>query len=234
LVNTGVNTVITGDAATTSTASLITGFHDAVSTYTEVPGSNIGLVTGTIYASDAPIGDPAGVGVTATAAAAAALVAYNDLAGRLGGLDVSVCPGCGGGLPGELGGRTLAPGLYKSTVGSYDIFAGDLTLDPQGDADAVWVFQMPASTLKLGDGVTPRSVILLPSAQAKNVFWQVGSAATISDITGGGTMVGTIISSATTTFSTVGQTAVVTLNGRALVLSAGATMNNTVVNVPAP
>jgi len=61
----------------------------------------------------------------------------------------------------------------------------------------------------------------------------VGSAATINEA-GGGTMVGTIISSAATTFSTSGNAAITTLNGRALALNASVTMVNTVINVPAP
>jgi hypothetical protein len=96
----------------------------------------------------------------------------------------------------------------------------------------VWVFQM-ASSLTVGDAGTPHSVTLINGAQAKNVFWQVGSAATI-DGAGGGTMVGTIIASSGGTFSTAGNAAITTLNGRALSLNASVTMVNTVINVPAP
>ncbi|HQT91204.1 MAG TPA: ice-binding family protein, partial [Candidatus Kryptobacter bacterium] len=78
---------------------------------------------------------------------------------------------------------------------------------------------------------SPRSVILVNGAQAKNVFWQVGSAATINGA-GGGTMVGTIISYSGVTFSTAGNVTLTTLNGRALSLNASVTMVNTVVNVP--
>ena len=69
------------------------------------------------------------------------------------------------------------------------IEGGDLTLDPQGDADAVWVFQM-ATTLTVGGpgAAAPQSIILIPPAQSKNVFWQVGSAATIN-AAGGGTSI---------------------------------------------
>ena len=108
----------------------------------------------------------------------------------------------------------------------------DLTLDAQGDANAIWVFQT-ASTLTVGAAGAPRSVILVNGAQAQNVFWYVGSAATIN-AAGGGTMVGTIIASAGVTFSTPGNAAVTTLNGRALALNASVTMVNTVINVPTP
>jgi Ice-binding-like len=107
-----------------------------------------------------------------------------------------------------------------------------LTLDAQGDTNAVWVFQT-ASSLTVGDAGVPRNVLLINGAQAKNVFWQVGSAATINPA-GGGTMVGTIIASMGITFSTPGSAAVCTLNGRALALNASVTMVNTVINVPAP
>jgi hypothetical protein len=133
---------------------------------------------------------------------------------------------------GQLGGLTLAPGVYTSASGSFMITGSDLTLDAQGDANAVWVFQM-ASTLTVGAAGAPRSVILINGAQAKNVYWQVGSAATINGA-GGGTMVGTIIASAGITFSTAGNVAITTLNGRALGLNASVTMVNTVINVPLP
>ena len=78
-------------------------------------------------------------------------------------------------VSGNLGGMTLIPGLYKSTS-SLEISSGDLTLDARGDADAVFIFQM-ASTLNMTPG---RRVILSGGAQAKNVFWQVGSSATLA------------------------------------------------------
>jgi hypothetical protein len=150
------------------------------------------------------------------------LVAYNDLAGRPGAAD----PGA------NLGGLTLAPGIYATASGAFLITGSDLTLDAGGNANAVWVFQM-ATTLTVGAAGAPRSVILAGGAQPKNVFWQVGSAATIN-AAGGGTMVGTIVSSAAISFSTSGNAAITTLEGRALALNASVTVVNTVINVPAP
>jgi hypothetical protein len=112
------------------------------------------------------------------------------------------------------------------------ITGSDLTLNGQGDQNAVWIFQM-ATSLTVGAPGAPRSVILTNGAQQKNVFWQVGSSATINP-GGGGTMVGTIIAQAAITFSTAGTPPVTTLNGRALALVAAVTMVNTVINVPAP
>ena len=90
-----------------------------------------------------------------------------------------------------------------------------------------------ATSLTVGAAGAPRSVILINGAQAQNVFWQVGSAATINGA-GGGTMVGTIIAMAGITFSTAGNNAppFTVLDGRALVLVGPVTMVNTVINVP--
>jgi hypothetical protein len=87
-----------------------------------------------------------------------------------------------------------------------------------------------ASSLTVGTPVASRSVILINGAQAANVYWQVGSAATINGA-GGGFMAGTIIANAGMTFSTAGNATLTTLNGRALGLFAAVTMVNTVVNV---
>jgi hypothetical protein len=134
-----------------------------------------------------------------------------------------------------MAGITLLPGVYTAPGGSFLIDgAGDLTLDAQGDANAVWVFKM-AGTLTVGGAALAdsRSIVLAGGAQAKKVFWQVGTFATINPA-GGGTMVGTIISQSGVSFSTAGNVAIVTLNGRALSLGASVTMVNTVINVPAP
>ena len=146
-------------------------------------------------------------------------------------LSPGLLPGGTDPYAGLLGGKTIYPGVYKSASGSFKIIGNDLYLDAHGDPNAVWVFQM-ATSLTVGD-TAPRSVILINGAQAKNVFWQVGSAATINGA-GGGTMVGTIIASAGVTFSTAGNVAPTVLNGRALALHASVTMVNTHINVPAP
>jgi len=87
--------------------------------------------------------------------------------------------------------------------------------------------------LTVGTPSATESVILTNGAQAKNVYWQVGSAATINDA-GGGTMVGTIISQAGISVSTAGNAAITTIDGRLLALAASVTIVNTVINVPAP
>ena len=217
ITNQGTSTAITGDMGTTGASTMITGFHSSVFSYDETP-LNVGSVSGSVY-TDAPEGTPETFAY-ANAAAADALAAFNDLASRPDGTD----PGAG-----QLGGLTLLPGVYKAASGAFLITGSDLTLDAQGNPDAVWVFQM-ASSLTVGTPLASSSVILVNGAQAGNVYWQVGSAATINGA-GGGSMAGTIIASAGMTFSTAGNATLTVLNGRALGLFAAVTMVNTVINV---
>jgi hypothetical protein len=240
MTNQGVFTVVNGNIGTTGVSTTITGFHDNSPgcVYTETP-LNVGLVNGTINTAPppptvfCPTEGTAVTGAIAAQAAADTLIAYNALVAFPNGMDVSTCPGCGGGGAGELGNRTLAPGVYKSASGSYNISLGDLTLDAKGDPNAVWVFQM-ATTLDVGTPQFHRSVLLVNGAQAKNVFWQVGSAATINGILGGGTMSGTVIAQDAISVSTAGVVAITTINGRTLVMTGPVTVVNTVINVPAP
>ena len=216
VTNQGINTVIGGNVGTTAACTLITGLHDAAHIYDETP-LNVGAVSGSIVCG------PPAPGTTTTLAAATqaradAQAAYNALAALPPGTD----PGAG-----QLGGLVLAPRVYTST-GTFNITSGNLTLDAQGDADAVWVFQS-ASALTVGLTATPRSVLLVNGAQAKNVYWQVGSAARIED---GSTMVGTIIAPAGVTISTAGQLAQTTLTGRAIGLTASVTVVNTTIVAP--
>ena len=230
VTNQGLKTVINGNLGTTAVSTAVTGFHDAGPgcIYTETP-LNVGTVNGLIYTAPPPptVACPSeGTATTfavATQARASALAAYNALAAMPGGPD----PGAG-----NLANKTLAPGVYTAAAGSFMIQGGNLTLDAQGNANAVWVFQM-ATTLTVGGpgAAFPASIILSNGAQAKNVFWQVGSAATIN-AAGGGTMAGTIISLAGAEISTAGNVNVVTINGRVLSLNASVTMVNTVINVP--
>ncbi|MBC7700113.1 MAG: DUF3494 domain-containing protein [Massilia sp.] len=218
VTNQGINTVVTGDLGTTAACTLITGFHDSANTYTETTGSNVGPVNGSVYCGPPAPGTTTTMAI-ATQARADAQSAYDDLAAMPPGSDPAA---------GQLGGQVLPPAVYTSAGGTFDITTGDLTLDAQGDANAVWVFQS-ASALTVGLSATPRQVLLINGAQAKNVFWQVGSAARIED---GSVMVGTIIAPAGVTISTPGQTIQTTLTGRAIGLTASVTMVNTSLIAP--
>jgi formylmethanofuran dehydrogenase subunit C len=136
--------------------------------------------------------------------------AYNDAAGR------TVNPIT---VAGNLGGLTLPAGLYKSTS-SLAISSGDLTLT--GDANAVFIFQM-ASTLTTTSG---RAVILAGGAKSTNVFWQVGSSATLGTTS---VFKGTIMANQSITLNTGAS-----LNGRALARIGGVTLNGNAVVMPTP
>jgi hypothetical protein len=134
-------------------------------------------------------------------------------------------------VPTELGGETLYPGVYYSAT-TINLTSGNLTLDAQGDPNATWVFQV-GSALTVGEAGNPRSIILANGAKPGNIFWAVGSGATINGA-GGGTFEGTIISNAGISVSTAGNAEITTINGRLIALNASTTLVNTVINVPAP
>ena len=92
-------------------------------------------------------------------------LAYVDAAGRL---PTETFPPIA-----ELGGLILGSGVYNDP--SSFLITGILTLDAGGDPDAVWIFQS-GSTLITASG---SNILLIGSARASNVFWQVGSAATL-------------------------------------------------------
>lgn len=182
-------------ASITNTGATIIDGDLGLTPGTSVIGFPPGSVTGTIEVNTPP----------ATAALASLGTAYGDAAGRAGATLVAQ----------NLAGLVLLPGLYSSAATSFQITGGNLTLDAQGDANAVWIFQMPASTLTLTSPTC--SVILANGAQFSNVFWQVGSSATVG---GGCVLEGNILADTSITLVTGA-----TLNGRALagaVTSSGA------------
>ncbi len=217
VTNQGINTVIGGHIGTTAACTLVTGLHDGSNVYTETP-LNVGVVNGSIQCGPPAPGTTTSLAV-ATQARADAQTAYNTLAALPPGSDPAA---------GQLGGLTLTPAVYTAAGGTFAITGGDLVLDAQGDAGAVWVFQS-ASALTVGLPATPRRVTLINGAQAKNVWWQVGSAARIET---GSTMVGTVIAPAGVTVSTAGQTIQTTLIGRAIGLTAAVTLVNTTIVAP--
>ena len=192
--------VLAGSTVTSTGASQVTG-DLGVSPGTAVTGFPPGTVNGTIHA-----GDPA-----AAQAIADLTTAIGDAAGRTVG-PVSVA--------GNIGGQTLTPGLYASTS-SLAISSGDLTLDAQGNANAVFIFQI-ASSLTTTSG---RQVILAGGAQSSNIFWQVGSSATIGT---NSVFKGTIMALQSITLATGA-----TLDGRALAEIAGVTLQGNTITKPA-
>ncbi len=119
----------------------------------------------------------------------------------------------------ELAGLTLEPGVY-STGGVIEL-NGNLTLDANGDPNAVFVFQS-LSTLLAGAG---SSITFIDGATACNVYWRVPTSATIQ---AGSRFAGTILAAMTITFG-----ADATLDGRALAQVGEVTMINNTVSRPA-
>lgn len=139
-------------------------------------------------------------------------VAYNNAAGAAGGAV----------LPADIGGLTLPPGVYRTTSGQPSLgITGILTLDGGGDPNAVWIFQV-VSTVTTASGNS--QVNLIGSAQAQNVFWQVGSSATLGTNT---SFTGNIMALASITLDTGA-----TLNGRALAQTGAVTLDSNPVNIP--
>lgn len=197
VTNAGLS-IINGDLGV-SPGSAVTGFLPI-----EAPGK----VNGTIYTPNQFCTRKACVVVPNTVAATgqtSLLVAYNDAAGRtVGPVDVA----------GDLGGLTLAPGLYKSTSGLG--ITGDLTLSGKG----IYIFQIE-SGLTVS---TLARVVLTGGAQAADVFWQVGSSATLGTYS---KFKGTILALTSISIAKGG-----TLDGRALALNAAVTLDTNVVTIP--
>ena len=194
--------------------AVLAGSTVANTGFTQVKG-NLGLSPGSAVTGFPPgtvIGSQYVADSTAAQAKLDLTTAYNDAAGMTVGA-VSVA--------GNLGGLTLPPGLYKSTS-SLEISSGDLTLDAQGDADAVFIFQI-ASTLTTTSG---RKVILSGGAKAGNIFWQVGSSATLGTTS---VFKGTIMADQSITLTTGA-----TLEGRALTRIAAVTLDSNTVAIPTP
>jgi hypothetical protein len=192
--------ILAGSTVTnTSTVAAPTNVTGDVGVWpgTAITGFPPGTLTGTLDAGD----------TTAMTAQGQLTTAYNAAAGAAGGAA----------LPGDIGGETLYPGVYKATS-SLGI-TGNLTLDAQGDSTAVWIFQI-GSTLTTAAG----SVKLQNGALPQNVFWQIGSSATLGT---GTTMAGNLMANQSISLNTG-----VTLNGRALASVGAVTLISDTVNVP--
>lgn len=199
LASSGGYAILAGASITSTGLSRVTG-GVGLSPGTSLTGFPPGIIIGTKNVANA-------------AAAQAKLdltTAYNGSAGR------TLSPVS---LAGNIGGMTLPPGLYKSTS-SLEISSGDLTLDALGDNNAVWVFQI-ASTLTTTSG---RRVILSGGAKASNIFWQVGTSATLGTSS---VFKGTIMADQSITMNTGAS-----LEGRVLARTASVTLNANTIVVP--
>lgn len=180
--------VLGGQSVTNTGPSVITG-DVGVSPGTSITGLLPIQVTGAIHQTDA----------VAAQAQTDLTSAYNNAAGQASDFTLT--------SPGDLGGQTLVPGVY--TAASSINLTGTLTLDAQNNPNAVWVFQVGSTLI-----TAPNSnVLLINGAAPCNVYWQVGSSATLDTNTA---FVGTIM-----TLASVGMNTGASLDGRALAQSAG-------------
>ena len=189
--------VLAGTTVTNTGPSVISG-DLGVSPGTAVVGFPPGTVNdGVIHAADA----------VALQAQADVVTAYDDAAGRATTATISA----------DLGGQTLVSGVY--TGGALGL-TGTLTLDAQGDPDAVFVFQA-ASTLITASSST---VDLINGADVCNVFWQVGSSATLGTDS---VFVGTVLA-----LTSIAATTGATVEGRLLARNGEVTLDNNVITAP--
>lgn len=201
--------VLAGSFITASTPSAVggdVGLSPAAGTlYT---GLTTGMVTGTIYAVDATgpaggAGNNPGLLITAQSDLT---TAYNNALGQIPTGSISA----------DLGGQTLVPGVYKDNGAPASLaITGTLILDGGGDPNAVFIFQS-ASTLTTASN---SHVTLINGAQACNVFWQVGSSATLGT--------GTFFKGNILAFSSITDNGGSTVEGRLLARNAAVTLNNT-------
>lgn len=189
--------VLGGSTVTSAGTSALVG-NLGVSPGTAMTGFPPGTVSGTMHSADA----------ASNKAQADLGAAYADAAGRTPATPVA----------GSLGGQTFTRGVYKSATFG---IAGDLTLDAQGDPAAVFIFES-GSTLGTAAG---SHVNLVNGAQACNVFWQVGSSATLG---AGSTLAGSILA-----WTSISVGSGVAIEGRALAHNGAVTLINDTVTIPA-
>ena len=203
VLGTAGNFAVLAGAGVTSTGNTVVNGNLGTSPTLSVTGFPPGVViNGAIYK---------GVGSLAGTAQSDLTAAYNNAAGR-------ACPVVN--LLGDVGGMTLLPGVYCNSSTSLGI-TGTLTLNGNGNPNAVFIFQI-GTTLTTASNNS--NVNLIGGAQASNVFWQVGSSATLGTST---IFNGTIMALASISVNTGAV-----LNGRALARNGAVTLQGNAMTVP--
>jgi hypothetical protein len=194
--------VLAGSTVTNAGPTIVTG-NLGVSPGTAVTGFGAG--TGTVTGGAIHAGDP-----TAAQAQLDLTTAYNNAAGRVNPTAV----------PANIGGMVIPPGTYRAPVSL--AITGNVTLDGQLNPNSVFIFQM-ASTLTTA---VNSSVTLINMANACNVFWQVGSSATLNTAS---VFSGTILAHASVSLGTGA-----TVSGRALASVGAVTLLSNTVTETGP
>jgi hypothetical protein len=187
--------ILAGSTVTNTGPSIVNG-NLGVSPGTAVTGYPPGTVVppGTIHAADA----------VALEAQTEVTTAYNTLAGLPSNTSLTGQ---------DLGGLTLTPGVYTFTSSAQ--LTGTLTLDDQGNPNALFVFQI-GSTLTTASN---SAVVFLNNAMDGEVYWQVGSSATLGTDT---SFVGNIVALTSITLDTDASIQC----GRALAQNGAVTMDS--------
>lgn len=191
----------------------ITGFEPAPTNTIEGPGTvtpGLGIVEGTIYAS----------GPVAVAAHNDALLAYNFL--------VAQVPDTILGPVYQLDGLTLTPGTYQFPSSANLQVNGTLTLDFQGNSDAVFIFQLGSTLVTMAESQMVAINTGTAPCVGANVYWAVGSSATID----GAGFIGTVIANTTITMTSAGNLSGTNeVTGRMLALGGAVTMVNSQISI---
>ncbi len=161
-----------------------------------------------------PVGQPTGGSIHAADPAAATAqgdltTMYNDLAGRARNATMTGV---------DLGGKTFQPGVYFWASSAQ--LTGAVVLDARGDPNSVFIFQVGSTLTTAGSS----AVTLINGADAKRVFWQIGSSATLGT---GTAFQGTIAAQASITLNSG-----TTLVGRALARTGAVTLASNAVRLP--
>lgn len=191
---------VLGGSTVTNTGSTVVSGDLGLHPGTSITGFPPGILNGTQHQTDGP----------ALNAQNAVTTAYNALAAQP----------CDTDLTGQdLGGLTLVPGVYCFSSSAQ--LTGTLTLNAQGDANAVWVFQI-GSTLTTASS---SSVVIINGGSPCNVFWQVGSSATLGTTT---SFKGNILALQSITLNTGA-----TMTGRVLARNGAVTLDTNTISASA-
>jgi hypothetical protein len=196
--------VLGGSTVTNTGPTVITG-NLGVWPGTAITGFPPGIVNGMIHASDA----------VAQQAQSDVTTAYNTLAGMALTQDLT-------GM--NLGGMTLGPGVYFFSSSAF--LTGTLTLDAMGNPNALFVFQIGSTLISASNS----SVMTINSADACEVYWQVGSSATLGTDS---TFQGNILALTSITLTTRASL----VEGRALARNGAVTMDSNIITahcIPTP